>query len=474
MNMARITDVLSRFRRNGRGNVLMIFAFAMIPMVFATAMGVDYAHAVRLQTKMNALADAAALAAVTQPMMQQTAGSACDVARNTFTTQSTPLAAEGLVFKAGQTEQFTITVSDTVPKSDASVVSTCLAKAGTTTDSGNLPLSRTAKVTYSAASTNSFGGILGMSTLPIAGTATANTTLAPYIDIYMALDTSQSMGLAATNDDALKLWKATAAAGSRSCTFGCHVVQYPEDQSKVTDPLKRLANDQIARNNGISLRIDVLRQATQDIVQTAIDDEGGANGDKKLYRFGLYRIGETTSDISALTQDLTGKTLPDVQSLQLGMNDAGGTGDTNLPDMTNFIFPKIKYNGDGTSSEKARPFLFIVTDGVKDTKGSCVDGHCVAPIDPKTCQKYKDAGVTVGVVYTTYLPVYADPTNVNNHSLRPEYTDLILGIADQIAPSLKSCASSPDWFFEASDGPGIHAAIQRLFTQATQAPAITH
>ena len=46
-----------------RGNVLMIFAFAVVPMVFATGMGIDYARAARLRTKLNAIADAATMLA---------------------------------------------------------------------------------------------------------------------------------------------------------------------------------------------------------------------------------------------------------------------------------------------------------------------------------------------------------------------------------------------------------------------------
>ena len=50
----------------------MIMGFAVIPLTFATGMSIDYARAARLQTKLNAIADAAALSAVNQPAMENT------------------------------------------------------------------------------------------------------------------------------------------------------------------------------------------------------------------------------------------------------------------------------------------------------------------------------------------------------------------------------------------------------------------
>ncbi len=60
---------LPPFRRlhgDRRGNVMLLFGLALIPLVFATGMGIDYGKAMRLQTQMEAAADAAALAAVSQ------------------------------------------------------------------------------------------------------------------------------------------------------------------------------------------------------------------------------------------------------------------------------------------------------------------------------------------------------------------------------------------------------------------------
>ncbi|MBV9014947.1 MAG: hypothetical protein JO058_04750, partial [Alphaproteobacteria bacterium] len=137
-------------QQDRRGGVLMICGFAIIPLVFATGMGVDYARAERLQTKLNAAADAAALTAVSQSNMQLTAAQATTAAQNMFIAQASGL--KGLVLNTADTTQFKVTVSDTV---------------------GAVKV-RTATVTYKGQSTNAFGGILGIASLTVSGT-TAST-----------------------------------------------------------------------------------------------------------------------------------------------------------------------------------------------------------------------------------------------------------------------------------------------------------
>src|SRR3546814_14256141 len=86
--LTSIRKLLHCLRHDGRGNVFIIVAFAMVPMVFATGMGIDYSRAAKLRTKLNALADAAALSAVTRPMMDKSSTYAKQIATNTFSAQA--------------------------------------------------------------------------------------------------------------------------------------------------------------------------------------------------------------------------------------------------------------------------------------------------------------------------------------------------------------------------------------------------
>ncbi len=180
--------IVSRFRSDQRGNVLMITGLSIVLLTFATGMGIDYSRAMKLQTKLNAAADAAALAAVTQPMMLQDNNAATTAAANMFATQAAGL--PGLVNLV--TPQPNVTGNNTATST------------------------RTAIVTYTAGSTNVFGAFLHMATLPIHGSSTATATAAPNINFYLALDTSPSMALPTTSAGLAQL---DAKLG---CTFACH------------------------------------------------------------------------------------------------------------------------------------------------------------------------------------------------------------------------------------------------------------
>ncbi len=52
------------FPRARDGNISIIFGFSLIPMVGLTGFGIDYGLAITTKTKLNAAADAAALAGV--------------------------------------------------------------------------------------------------------------------------------------------------------------------------------------------------------------------------------------------------------------------------------------------------------------------------------------------------------------------------------------------------------------------------
>ena len=65
-----------RFARQTGGNVAIITALAAMPMLFLAGMGIDYGEAADKQSQLNALADAAALSAVTPNMMAQSVSAA--------------------------------------------------------------------------------------------------------------------------------------------------------------------------------------------------------------------------------------------------------------------------------------------------------------------------------------------------------------------------------------------------------------
>jgi hypothetical protein len=198
-----------------------------------------------------------------------------------------------------------------------------------------------------------------------------------------------------------------------------------------------------------------------DMIGELVSQATGTLSDETIH--GLIRSAPLSVSWSALQSAAAGITL--------GPNNGGGTGDSFLAEPLADLRGRIPASGDGSTQAQARAFLFIITDGLRDVRGSCWGGHCKAAFDPAACQTYKDANITVGVIYTTYLPILKNP-NIPSTGLLSEYQLLVQPHAAQIAPNLRACAS-PGWYAEASDGPSIDAALARMFDQTTLQARLT-
>ncbi len=184
---------------DSRGNVLVITAAALVPMIFAIGFGIDYGHAQYLQNVLNNAADAAALAAVDPGMISQSDAVASTAASNMFNTQT-----------SGYWGLNNVVVTPTI----------------TDSFSGSLGVLRTVTVSYTAQSTNFFGAILNLTTLAISGTGTASSSQAASINFYVVLDTSPSMLLPTTSTGISQMLAGTARTNTpqigAGCAFGCH------------------------------------------------------------------------------------------------------------------------------------------------------------------------------------------------------------------------------------------------------------
>src|SRR5690606_14571683 len=144
----KLNQLLRALRADQRGNVLMIFGFSLVPMVFATGMGIDYARAMTAQTKLNAAADAAALSAVSQAMMNESNKTACDKAEAMFMAQAKDI--PGVILTE---DSPLISILD----GTGSVL-----QCSEASSSSGASQSRTVTVAYTGTSDNIFGGVLGM------------------------------------------------------------------------------------------------------------------------------------------------------------------------------------------------------------------------------------------------------------------------------------------------------------------------
>ena len=139
---ASLRRFLSRLARDSGGNILMIAAASMALLTFAMGFGIDYSRAQRLQTRLNAAADAAVLAAVDPAMLNQSDATATTAAQAMFDQQVTGL--QGLTITSR-----TVTITDT--------------------SGGSLGTLRSVSISWQATSGNIFTSVLGKASLPIGG-----------------------------------------------------------------------------------------------------------------------------------------------------------------------------------------------------------------------------------------------------------------------------------------------------------------
>jgi Flp pilus assembly protein TadG len=419
--------LLARFARETKASVAVITAFTIIPMLFLIGAGIDYGIAVQRQAQLNSFADSAALAAVTPAMMAQSVSTATTAAQNTFNAQASALPS---VTYSSANLQVTINTAGSV---------------------------RTATVSYSATYQPSFASLLGVSNIPVSGSSTATAGLPPNIDFYLLLDDSPSMAIAATQAGINSMVSATPTQGG--CAFGCHETDPKADNLGNPNGEDNYA---LARNLGVTLRIDLLRQAVQNLMTTAQSAET-SNG--ASYRMAINAFDVSLSSLQSLTSNLTTAqtSAGNIQLLTVYSNNwltssnNNSDTDTNYDAALNGMNTLMPNPGSGTNvqGDKPQEVLFLVTDGVED---ELVNGsRRQSVINTAGCTTIKNRGIRIAVLYTEYLPL---PTN-------NWYNTYISPFQNNIAPTLQSCAS-PGLFFQVATGGDISSALAQLFQYAIQ------
>jgi hypothetical protein len=309
-------------------------------------------------------------------------------------------------------------------------------------------------------------GLFSITSVSVKGSATAANDMPRYVDFYLLLDNTPSMGVGATTADITKLVNNTAD----KCAFACHDLSDPNNYYN------------LAKSLGVTTRIDVLRTATQQLMDTATATAAYSNQFRMaIYTFGASAQKAGLTTVQSLTSNLTTArtSAAAIDLMTVPYQNYADDTDTNLPDVLGDMTTTIPKPGDGTTSAKALKYLFFVSDGVGDrvnglpgcgrpvTNGSDPQTgksyvRCQEPLDPSWCDSIKKNGTKIAVLYTTYLPL---PTNA-------WYNSWISPFADQIATNMQSCAS-PGLDFEVGPNQGISEAMNALFQKAVAMARLT-
>jgi len=522
------------FWRHKGGNIALITALVMIPLTFALGMAFDFTMSRSRQDKLDGIADAAVLGAVTPTQMALACTTAATQAQSLFNGQ------KALV---GGVTAVTATISGCPD---------------TSSSSGNV-VSRTITINYTGQSQNVFAALLGMPTLTVKGSSTATSSTAPNINFYLLLDTSPSMELAASSAGISAMQADTTFTQEGTCAFGCHQINPAELTSGTctthTDPATHMPTNacqyltstaqlitcttsgnyadstpfttssvfpenggrdfyDLSLCLGVPLRIDLLRNGVQTLMTFANTAE---QTNHATYQMALYETDfnqpNSSNDLNvyslqALTGDLTGTAYTaagNISALEMYTNNNLAVGDTSNTnndrdttldaDVTQMAevtsgnpTPIMPTPGNGAAGSTPQEVLFIVTDGMNDepvsSGGTCGGSstRLCAPLDwnGAICSAIKARGIRIAVLYTTYNPSAGAPWYADNvgaklpTGLPPAWADgTPANPSDPMALGAQQCASS-GLFYEVSNDADIAAALQTLFQEAVATARLSH
>ncbi len=425
---------IGNFRHAQSGNVATIFAVTLVPLIASLGCAVDYTHAMQLRSKLQAAIDSASVGSVarTSPAFIAAGAMIADGSVPAGVADATNIFNGNISGQSGYTLN---SFSADVQKTSAGVIST---------------------VTFSADVQTTFTSIIGFKKLTVTGTSVSTASMPAYIDFYLLLDNSPSMGVGATPADVAKM----VANTSDKCAFACH------------DKLDNNNYYKLAKTLGVTTRIDVLRSATEQLMVTAAQTATYAS----QFRMAIYDFGASaqTAGLRALfsLSSNLGSARTEAGKIDLmSVNSQNDNQDQDTPYSSAIPALNKVIDDPGTGTAAApQKYVFFVSDGVADEynptkcKKSTTGGRCQSPIDPNLCQTLKDRKIKVAVLYTTYLALptndwyntWIKPFNTGPYGPSPN---------SEIALNMKTCASS-GLYFEVSPTQGISEAMTMLFQKA--------
>ena len=431
-----------RFAGEKSGNIATIFALSLIPILGFAGMAVDYTRGYQINASINNIADAAALSAVAKQSLSPGQSTAQQI-----------VTAQNVALK---------TFNSLAAQSGVAVSSVSAVGAYS---SGALTIT----VNYTASAPASFGQLFGVSQYNIGGTAVAQGGTPKYIDIYVLVDSSTSMGVGATLADQLIM----ANTPGVNCMFACH----------------QNGTDTLARNAGATLRFDVVRSALQQVLTQA---QATMAQTQSVIRFGVYSFAtnfQTEVDITA--------NYAQIRQAATNMQLSGSHAGTNTYKALNALRAKIGPVGDGYTQAAPLSFVILATDGTgnatdnspanwfpsADFYPSYTQIPAFAPfphavpdqnhpemeiegVDPAWCQQFKDMNVSVMTMVTPYIV----PTPTNGGSAADASDKRVIYIRDMLLPiipgQMQACASDPAYYYSASSPAEVQAAMANLLRAA--------
>jgi Flp pilus assembly protein TadG len=386
---------IGRFGTACDANFAVFTALAVIPLTIALGGTIDYAGELRAASAAQDAADAAALAAAQR-------------------------LETGTVDEANRDAQFY--GRSNLPPDLAYITLTQVIDqtAGTVT------------VTAKGSHSSSFLKLAKIDSIPFERVSKAAIKQKGYLNFQFLLDVSESMNIAASDDDRKKLQATTKASNNRPCAFACHEVELGWSTKSVYQM------NQEAGSNKARLRIDVLRDAADSMIDTLLAKNNDAGT--------LLDVDIQTNGFSQLFEKGVGPTKDAVKLKASIRNFAVSNNHTSYSSALYGLSAILGQQGDGKSSATPKKVALMITDGVKD------DNWNLGPIDPLMCDQIKSKGVDLAILEIKY---------VEDYDYQNYYRDRVASYYPKISPSLESCATK-GLYYLASDSVDAQSKLLKL------------
>ena len=411
------------FWRNTRGTFAMTTALCAVPLLGMTGLAIDYGILLSNKSKLDAAADAAAIAALTK------ARAVLLNKGNVFDALIQGKQQGMMAFAANSGATFYSTSGSVVPN---------IQFAPTTGQS------LAVNVTYQMTSYSQFGKLFNIPTHTIGGSSTSNTVLYPFYQLIFVVDVSNSMAVGGTSSDIAGLQNDSKI----QCAFACHDVRRGNIDYRT-----------IAKNDGWKLKIDYVNAAVQQFISSLSSQTANISGQ---FSVGIDTFG-TSFNVTQAPINPPSLALSTAKAIDVESANNNNNGYTITTTGLNSALSNLSNIGDGSSSQSQATYVIFVSDGVEDTaKPGAQWGRTTDLSYGSACTAIKKAGATLVTIEASYPVIPGDD----------QYAALVKPLSTPNTPNMQTamqaCATDTTWAFKADDGPGISSAVSAVLKRVLQ------
>jgi Flp pilus assembly protein TadG len=448
------------FLRAREGSVAILVAAAMFTTMIGVSVAINVGTIVNTKTRLQSIADAAAL-------------------------------------KAAKAANESLASGGSDAKSNAQTVATTVAQATVSANAAGAGLSATptATVTYNSIGDYSSTVTVALSSTPkfvlanlipsmsgaVSVSSTASVTAGQsYLQIIFLVDVSNSMAIGGTQAVINTLLNTPA-----QCAFACHDTHGYYDSIKSIKCTTQTSSYQslpacnmraYAQNNGLDLKIDYVRSALSNLASQISDVSANAANhfSISMVTFGtqITQVLAPTSDQSQISSALSSVDVEDAtpyinsynsqNTSRYGMQiDVYNGGYTKTADALNYVASHLTNVGDGSAANKMTTYVVFLSDGTSDTyvNNNSLANRNVTTYFGSGCTTLKNMNVKIFSVWTPY---YVDRSSSWFNQYFGSVPDSGAG---SMQDAVQDCATSDDYYFEATDGPEIKQAFSSVFNK---------